>query len=167
MTPHPQLGANPQAISYITGIGARSPRFPLSKLSQYDELATPLPGIPVNGPHAHLPALWASTRAVNVAYFPAAITPESDASADTGNDGYPVLRRYTDSHHLPPMSEPTIAEAARSAVAYGLLRTPVPPPQQKGPIGHGSTRKINCLNGNASVSLYKYKRGQSPLIVLA
>jgi hypothetical protein len=133
MTPHPQLGANPQAISYITGIGARSPRFPLSKLSQYDELATPLPGIPVNGPHAHLPALWASTRAVNVAYFPAAITPESDASADTGNDGYPVLRRYTDSHHLPPMSEPTIAEAARSAVAYGLLRTPVPPPQQKGP----------------------------------
>ena len=63
---------------------------------------------------------------------PAAITPESDASADTGNDGYPVLRRYTDSHHLPPMSEPTIAEAARSAVAYGLLRTPVPPPQQKG-----------------------------------
>ncbi|MDH3987458.1 MAG: glycoside hydrolase family 9 protein, partial [Gammaproteobacteria bacterium] len=74
-----QLGANPQSISYITGIGARSPRFPLSKLSQYDDLETPLPGIPVNGPHAHLPALWASTRAVNAAYFPAAITPESNA----------------------------------------------------------------------------------------
>jgi hypothetical protein len=29
-TPHPQLGANPQSVSYITGIGARSPRFPLS-----------------------------------------------------------------------------------------------------------------------------------------
>ena len=128
-TPHAQLGANPQAISYITGIGVRSPRFPLSKLSQHDGLATPLPGIPVNGPHAHLPALWASTRAVNAAYFPAAITPESDARADTGNDGYPVLRRYTDSHHLPPMSETTIAEAARTAVAYGLLRTPDTPPR--------------------------------------
>jgi hypothetical protein len=123
MTPHPQLGANPQAISFITGIGARSPRFPLSKLSLYDNLETPLPGIPVNGPHAHLPALWASTRAVNAAYFPAAITPGADAATDTGNDGYPVLRRYTDSHHLPPMSEPTIAEAARTAVAFGLLRS--------------------------------------------
>jgi hypothetical protein len=129
LTTDAQLGANPQSLSYITGIGARSPRFPLSKLSQYDDLETPLPGIPVNGPHAHLPALWASTRAVNAAYFPAANTPETDANTDTGNDGYPVLRRYTDSHHLPPMSEPTVAEAARTAVAYGLLRTPMPAPQ--------------------------------------
>ena len=129
MTPHPQLGANPQSISYITGIGTRSPRFPLSKLSQYDNVEAPLPGIPVNGPHAHLPALWASTRAVNMAYFPAAITPGSDAKTDTGDDGYPVLRRYTDSHHLPPMSEPTIAEAARTAVAFGLLRRPDTPPR--------------------------------------
>ena len=119
LTPHPQLGANPQALSYITGIGVRSPRFPLSKLSLYDAVDAPLPGIPVNGPHAHLPALWASTRAVNSAYFPAALTPGKDA----GNDGYPVLRRYTDSHYLPPMSEPTIAEAASTAVAFGLLRT--------------------------------------------
>jgi hypothetical protein len=130
-TPHAQLGANPQAISYITGIGVRSPRFPLSKLSQYDGLDTPLPGIPVNGPHAHLPALWASTRAVNTAYFPAAMTPDTNADTDKGDDGYPVLRRYTDSHHLPPMSEPTIAEAARTAIAFGLLRTPAAPPQKK------------------------------------
>ena len=123
LTPHAQLGANPQAISFITGIGARSPRFPLSKLSLYDDLETPLPGIPVNGPHAHLPALWASTRAVNAAYFPAAITPKANAATGTGDDGYPVLRRYTDSHHLPPMSEPTIAEVARTAIAFGLLRT--------------------------------------------
>lgn len=119
LTPDVQLGANPQSLSYITGIGARSPRFPLSKLSQYDSLETPLPGIPVNGPHAHLPALWAAMSAVNTAYFPAAQTPQPDGN----NDGYPVLRRYTDSHYLPPMSEPTIAEAARTAVAFGLLQT--------------------------------------------
>jgi hypothetical protein len=118
-TPHPQLGANPQSISYITGIGARSPRFPLSKLSRHDNIDTPLPGIPVNGPHAHLPALWASMRTTNDAYYPAAKTPQPGG----GDDGYPVLRRYTDSHYLPPMSEPTVAEVARTAVAFGLLRT--------------------------------------------
>ena len=119
VTPHPQLGANPQSLSYITGVGARSPRFPLSKLSQHDGIEDPLPGIPVNGPHAHLPALWPSTRSVNAAYFPAGLTPVSGEE----NEGYPVLRRYTDSHYLPPMSEPTVAEVARTAVAFGLLRT--------------------------------------------
>lgn len=33
-----------------------------------------------------------------------------------------MLRRYTDSDALPPMSEPTIAEYAQVGVAYGLLR---------------------------------------------
>ncbi len=147
MTPHPQLGANPQGISYITGIGARSPLYPLSKLSQYDNLNTPLPGIPVNGPHAHLPALWASTRAVNAAYFPAAITPASAAGADTGDDGYPVLRRYTDSDYLPPMSEPTIAEAARTAIAYGLLRNPNTPPRyNKLKVGRALSEKTEIDN---------------------
>jgi len=123
-TPHMQLGANPQSISYITGIGARTPRFPLSKLSQHDGIDEPLPGIPVNGPHAHLPALWPAMRSVNTAYYPAAETPQPDSSDD---DGYPVLRRYTDSAYLPPMSEPTVAEAARTAVAFGLLRTAAEP----------------------------------------
>ena len=70
-------------------------------------------GIPVNGPHYHLPALWPSTRAVNQAYLPAG---EANLS-----DGYPALRRYVDSNLLPPMSEPTVAEYAATAVAFGLL----------------------------------------------
>ena len=36
-------------------------------------------------------------------------------------NAYPVMRRYVDSSLLPPMSEPTIAEYARTAVAFGLL----------------------------------------------
>ena len=119
LTPHPQLGANPQSLSYITGIGARAPLHPLSKLSQHDGIDAPLPGIPVNGPHVHLPALWPSTRSVNAAYYPETKTPHQDGD----EDGYPVLRRYTDSPYLPPMSEPTVAEAARTAVAFGLLRS--------------------------------------------
>jgi hypothetical protein len=112
-----QLGANPQGLSYITGIGARWPRHPLSKLSQYDDVAEPLQGIPVNGPHFHLPAIWDSTRAVNAGYFPPAASTGASLSAN-----YPALRRYTDSELLPPMNEPTVAEIARTAVAFGLLR---------------------------------------------
>jgi hypothetical protein len=115
-TPHVQLGVNPQALCYITGLGQRSPRFPLSKLSQYDNVSEPLPGIPVNGPHYYLPASWASTRAVNQGYYP------SPSTVDNTNASYPPLRRFTDSQYLPPMTEPTIAEAASIAIAYGLLR---------------------------------------------
>ena len=112
---NPQLGANPQSLSYITGIGAQYPRHPLSKLSQYDSALEPLPGIPVNGPHFHLPESWDAMRAVNESWLP--------ASASTGGSGfaYPPLRRYVDSELLPPMSEPTIAETALTAVAFGLL----------------------------------------------
>jgi hypothetical protein len=46
-SPHPQLGANPQSISYLTGFGARSPRFPLSKLTLRHAPGKPLAGIPV------------------------------------------------------------------------------------------------------------------------
>lgn len=123
LTPQPQLGANPQGLSYITGLGARSPRFPLSLLSKMDDVAEPLRGIPVHGPHFHLPALWAEMRAVNDGYFP----PDQPASPQPKDardyaDAYPVLRRYTDSDALPPMSEPTIAEYAQVGVAYALLR---------------------------------------------
>lgn len=115
---NPQLGANPQSLSYITGLGKRSPRYPLSLLSRFDTQAAPLNGIPVNGPHYHLPAIWPSTRAVNDSYIP----------ANNAKDGtmeaykiYPPLRRYVDSNLLPPMSEPTVAEYALTAVAFGLL----------------------------------------------
>jgi endoglucanase len=115
---NPQLGANPQSISYITGIGKRSPRYPLSLLSRFDSQVEPLMGIPVNGPHYHLPAIWPTTRSVNDAYIP--------ANADSGGTAgvyksYPPLRRYVDSQLLPPMSEPTVAEYALTAVAFGLL----------------------------------------------
>lgn len=122
-SPNNQLGANPQSLSYITGIGARSPRFPLSKLSEYDGVTAPLRGIPCNGPHFHLPELWPEMKYVNRGYFP---TEKATDSHETGASSttveYPVLRRYTDSDYLPPMSEPTVAEIARVGLAFGLLR---------------------------------------------
>jgi hypothetical protein len=116
--PDVELGLNPQGLCYITGLGTRSPRHPLSKLSTYSTAATPLPGLPVNGPHARLPGTWPTTRLVMAGYWP---IPADDDNGDQG-DGFPVLRRYTDSDQLPPMSEPTIAEVARVGIAFGLLR---------------------------------------------
>jgi endoglucanase len=115
---NPQLGANPQSISYITGVGQRSPRYPLSLLSRSDSKAEPLNGIPVNGPHYHLPAIWPATRAVNDTYLPG--NTESEETSG-GHQSYPPLRRYVDSNLLPPMSEPTVAEYALTAAAFGLL----------------------------------------------
>jgi endoglucanase len=118
LVPHVELGLNPQGICYLTGLGARSPLHPLSKLSQHSGAGHPLPGLPVNGPHARLPGTWPTTRLVNSSYWPA---PVDDDNGPQGG-GFPVARRYVDSDQLPPMSEPTIAEIARVGVAFGLLR---------------------------------------------
>jgi hypothetical protein len=68
---------------------------------------------------------------VTAAYWPA---PLEDGAAADGGDGYPVLRRYTDSDQLPPMSEPTVAEIARVGIAFALLSGSLsdisPEPQQ-------------------------------------
>jgi hypothetical protein len=116
-----QLGANPQSLSYITGVGSRYPRHPLSKLSQYDDIGEPLAGIPVNGPHYHLPEIWNSTRRVNAAYLPAEEAALDEQGMPRFGSAYPVMRRYVDSSLLPPMSEPTVTEYACTAVAFGLL----------------------------------------------
>jgi hypothetical protein len=122
-TPDNQLGANPQSLSYVTGIGARSPRHPLSNISRFDGVEEPLRGIPVNGPHYYLPALWPQMGAVNSGYVPDAKGPAGAGNAvAAGATEYPALRRYTDSRFLPPMSEPTVAEVARVGMAFGLLR---------------------------------------------
>jgi hypothetical protein len=124
-SPTPQLGGNPQALCYVTGFGVRAPRWPLSKLSQYDDNPKPLGGIPVLGPHWHVPAVSPQMRSLNAAYDPPSEPggrrPESDADY---RRAYPALRRFTDADYLPHMTEPTVADYAAVGVAYGLLRRP-------------------------------------------
>jgi hypothetical protein len=119
---NPQLGANPLSISFITGIGARSPLRPLNKLSQYDSNERPLKGLPVPGPHWYVPGGWPELAAVNEAYSPGwrpAQEGSKDPSAYLGT--YPALRRYTDSELIPQMSEPTVSDYGRVGIAFGLL----------------------------------------------
>jgi len=117
-----QLGANPQSLCYITGLGARPPRRPLSKLSQYDDNPAPLNGIPVTGPHWRVPASWPQMAVVNDSLLPPA-KPAMERPREPADFAgtYPVLRRYTDADLLPQMSEPTVADYAVTGVALMLL----------------------------------------------
>ncbi|MGB0712660.1 MAG: glycoside hydrolase family 9 protein [Gammaproteobacteria bacterium] len=119
LMPNPQLGANPESLSFITGLGASPPRHPLSKLSRFSPSDTPLAGLPVPGPHYRLGGAWTELRSASEAYFPVH-TLKAGAGPLTA---YPALRRYIDSDKLPPMSEPTVAEYAQSVAAYALLNS--------------------------------------------
>ncbi len=109
-----QLGANPLSMSFITGLGYRSPKDPLHLPSMYDGVKRPIPGLPVFGPTAHLPN--------NQPYYIAAQHDLNSypQSRDT-LDPYPILRRYIDANQLVPMSEFTIVEMAACAATLNII----------------------------------------------
>jgi len=109
-----QLGANPLSFSFITGLGARYPRDPLHKVSLYDGVDEPVPGIPVFGVFAHM--------SNGQPFYRAAQTDENSYPYSYATtDPYPVLRRYVDVHELVPMSEFTIVDMAIAAGVFHLL----------------------------------------------
>lgn len=109
-----QLGANPLSFSFITGLGQRSPRDPLHLPSLYDGVEDPIPGFPIFGVAAHLPA--------KPPYYDAVQSDENSfPQSRDPQDPYPVLRRYVDAHELVPMSEFTIVDMAVCAATFHLL----------------------------------------------
>ena len=109
-----QLGANPLSFSFITGLGARYPNDPLHKVSTYDGVDEPVPGIPVFGVFAHMSngqPYYLKVQTDENSY------PHSYATTDP----YPILRRYVDAHELVPMSEFTIVDMAMAAGVFNLL----------------------------------------------
>jgi photosystem II stability/assembly factor-like uncharacterized protein len=109
-----QLGANPLAFSFITGLGARYPQDPLQKVSMYDGVDEPVPGIPVFGPAAHL--------SNGQTYYVLAQSDENSyPQSYSTTDPYPILRRYVDTNELVPMSEFTIVDMAIAAGVFHLL----------------------------------------------
>ena len=109
-----QLGANPLSFSFITGLGVRYPHDPLHKVSLYDGVDEPVPGIPVFGVFAHM--------SNGQPFYLAAQTDENSyPSSYATTDPYPILRRYVDAHELVPMSEFTIVDMAIAAGVFNLL----------------------------------------------
>jgi len=109
-----QLGANPLSFSFITGLGVRYPHDPLHKVSLYDGVDEPVPGIPVFGVFAHM--------SNGQPFYLAAQTDENSYPYSYATtDPYPILRRYVDAHELVPMSEFTIVDMAIAAGVFNLL----------------------------------------------
>jgi len=110
----PQLGNNPQGLSYITGIGSRYPMDPLQHPSDHDASVEPVPGIPVFGPMAHIPMS-------NDYYYQAQCTDNLYPAGEQVGDPYPLLRRYYDIFELVHMSEFTITDMAMATAVLGFL----------------------------------------------
>lgn len=114
-----QLGNNPQYKTYITGIGHQSPMFPTHHPSYHDGVVAPVPGLPVHGPHSHIPLsngfYTESQKKANLYPF-----------GEQDYDPYPTLRRYYDIFHLVQMSEFTIEHIAKTAVAFAFFNTNTP-----------------------------------------
>ena len=51
-----QLGGHPLGQSWITGLGIKTPEYPLHLQSMYDSIDEPVPGLPINGPSARMSA---------------------------------------------------------------------------------------------------------------
>lgn len=120
------LGANPQAMSYVTGLGKRRPLHPLhwSRFADSDE---PTPGIGVFGPAAHMPNTNPFYEKVqsDANNFPSRLDEDSP---------YPIYRRYTDDILLVQNSEFGINTmgAQCSVIMYlknaSFEKNPSPPP---------------------------------------
>jgi hypothetical protein len=140
-----QLGANPLAFSFITGLGKRYPHDPLHGVSLADGVDEPVPGTPIFGVFAHM----SNGKG-----------PENTVQNDANNypptyntdDPLPILRRYADIHEMPEMSEFTVQEMAITAGVTGLLAQPLgdpPDPSTADPNGNGLPDMWESVGGAA------------------
>jgi hypothetical protein len=108
------LGNNPLSHSFITGLGKKSPRFPLHWSTVPGKFNDPVPGVPVFGPAASLlmnrPSSFAIQDSAN--RYPYGFKKE---------DPYPVLRRYTDTRAAVEMAEFTVQEIAVTAATFAFF----------------------------------------------
>ena len=115
-----QLGNNPMNRSYITGLGYNQPKDPTHIPSIHDSVENPVPGLPVFGPHSHIPMS-------NPFYASAQQSENLYPTGEQDNDPYPTLRRYYDCNELVHMSEFTIDYQAVAAVCLARFCNYDPP----------------------------------------
>ncbi|MBX3176552.1 MAG: Ig-like domain-containing protein [Candidatus Hydrogenedentes bacterium] len=117
------LGCNPAGISWITGLGSRSPQYPLHLDSLYyiRQGLGPVPGIPIYGPTDTLRPSSYYTYGARLAY------PSYTNS--------PPFRRWSDVHTFVISNEFTVWEnQAPAAQLFGLLVAPdMMPPEHLWP----------------------------------
>jgi endoglucanase len=108
------LGANPLSISFITGIGTRSPLFPHCKLSHFDGIDEPIPGYSIYGVAHSLPGKGSYLQIMEGAY-------PAYQGRDTSLNYYPTARKFVDAWEPVKMGEYVIDDLARAAVCFGYF----------------------------------------------
>lgn len=123
------LGNNPLSMTFITGLGSQSPRYPLHWSTIPGKYPEPVPGVPVFGPAASLVMNRPSSFAIQ---DPANRYPAGFKKSDP----YPVLRRYTDAREAVEMSEFTVQEIAVTMATFAFFSTSSAPspPQSSVPV---------------------------------
>jgi hypothetical protein len=115
-----QLGANPQDMSYITGVGSRYPMDPLHNQSRFDTIKEPIPGLSLYGPNSHLSfANPYDAVAQGTSYL------YPDGSQE--DKPYPILRRFYDNHENVAMAEFDIDNLGYTAMVYGFFKSATKP----------------------------------------
>jgi acyl-homoserine-lactone acylase len=103
-----QLGANPQSMSFITGLGSKYPMHPQHQISEWDGVVEPVPGISVYGAADGFPFKYL--------YEP----PRLDAYPPF-YDGYPRARHYLDQFGIVLNGEFTITDLTAVSAVFGYL----------------------------------------------
>ena len=106
------LGGNPLNMTWMTGLGARSPREVFHPDSLHDKIPGPVAGIPPLGPYRYVPEKangpWEPGYAQQVACYP-------DAKL------WPPHELWFENRLCPPTNEFTVGSMAAAASAYGYL----------------------------------------------
>eukprot|EP01047_Picozoa_sp_COSAG01_P095054 COSAG01_NODE_25840_length_731_cov_1.829114_1_plen_239_part_10 len=103
-----QLGANPQSMSFITGLGSKYPMHPQHQISEWDGVIEPVPGISVYGAADGFPYKYLYEPPRNLAY-PAFYA------------GYPRARHYLDQFGIVLNGEFTITDLTAVSAVFGYL----------------------------------------------
>lgn len=108
------LGANPLAMSFVTGLGRVYPMDPTQGQSRTDDVVEPIPGYPVMGPFAHV--------SFKSPYFAVAQGDRANYPSMTQvTSPYPILRRWSDANELPQYNEGGVGPVSYLCGAFQIL----------------------------------------------
>jgi hypothetical protein len=107
------LGGNPLNMTWVTGLGDRSPREIFHIESWYDDRPEPVPGIIVMGPHKYTDPLPEGIGVWDLRYAHSTTYPEAKV--------WPSHELWFENRLTPVTSEFTVGSIAEGAAAFGYL----------------------------------------------
>ncbi|PLX28430.1 hypothetical protein C0581_02255, partial [Candidatus Parcubacteria bacterium] len=107
-----QLGAHPSGMSWMTGLGIKTPEYPLHLISMYDNITEPVPGLPINGPSARRSECTSN-------YFGC---PVYNGFTPNFMTDVPAYHTYSPWARMAPMNEFTVwTDMGYTTLGYGFL----------------------------------------------